>query len=228
MLPKAFLSWSSGKDGAFALMQARRLGLVEVVGVLTTISETYDRVIMHGVRHSILDRQVAALGLPCLKVPLPLHCTMAVYEAHLERAMATMKAQGVRHIIYGDLFLESVRCSREKQLARAGMQGVFPLWKRDTSALAHDMIASGLVANIVCLDATRLDRRFAGRRFDHDFLTDLPFGVDPCGENGEFHTVVSAGPMFHEPIPLAIGEIIERDGFIFADAFHQSDVGRHS
>jgi uncharacterized protein (TIGR00290 family) len=217
MAVKAFVSWSSGKDSAFALTEARRSGIAEIVGVLTTVNEAYDRVTMHGVRNSLLDRQTAALGLPCLKVPLPNPCPMEAYEARMADASAAMKARGVEHVVFGDLFLEDVRAYRETQLARSGMTGLFPLWGRNTRVLAETMIADGLVAYVSCLDPRQLDRRFAGRRFDPSFLADLPAGVDPCGERGEFHTVVTAGPMFRVPITVAVGEVVERDGFVFTD-----------
>ncbi|HEX4111106.1 MAG TPA: hypothetical protein VH020_01090 [Stellaceae bacterium] len=216
--PPAFVSWSSGKDSAFALHEARRSGLAEIVGVLTTINETFDRVAMHGVRNELLDRQIAALGVPAIKVPLPYPCPNAVYEARMAAAVARIRAKGVRHIVFGDLFLADIRAYREEKLAAAGIHGLFPLWRRDTAALARDMIASGMVAHLVCIDPKQLDRSFAGRRFDQDLLAALPAGCDPCGENGEFHTVVSAGPMFSAPIPVTIGAIVERDGFVFADA----------
>jgi uncharacterized protein (TIGR00290 family) len=216
--PKAFVSWSSGKDSAFALHEARRSGLAEIVGVLTTVNERFDRVAMHGVRHELLDRQVAALGLPAITVPLPYPCPNAVYEARVAAATAQIAARGVRHIVFGDLFLDDIRAYREAKLAAAGMMGLFPLWRRDTARLARDMIAAGLVADLVCVDPKQLDRSFAGRRFDRDLLAALPTSVDPCGENGEFHTLVSAGPMFAAPIPVTIGDIVERDGFVFADA----------
>jgi uncharacterized protein (TIGR00290 family) len=215
--PKAFVSWSSGKDSAFALFEARRLGLAEIAGVLTTINEVHDRVAMHGVRNALLDRQIAALGLPAIKVPLPSPCSNEVYEARMAEACSAIKAEGVNCIVFGDLFLQDIRAYREERLGTAGIQPIFPLWHRDTTALAHDMIASGLVAHIACLDPRFLDRGFAGRRFDRELLRDLPAGVDPCGENGEFHTVVSAGPMFLAPIPVSLGEVVERDGFVFAD-----------
>jgi uncharacterized protein (TIGR00290 family) len=215
--PKAFMSWSSGKDSAFALLEARRLGTAEIVGVLTTVSEVYDRVSMHGVRNALLDRQVAALGLPCVKVPLPSPCSNEIYEARMAVAIERIKADGVRHVVFGDLFLEDIRAYREEKLATAGMEGIFPLWRRDTHALAREMIARGLVAHLVTVDPGKLDRGFAGRRFDHDLLAALPEGVDPCGENGEFHTFVSAGPMFAAPIAVAVGEVVEREGFVFAD-----------
>jgi len=215
--PKAFISWSSGKDCAFALLEARRLGLAEIVGVLTTVNEVHDRVSMHGVRTALLDRQVAALGLPVLKVPLPSPCSNEVYEQRMEAAVERIKAEGVRHVVFGDLFLEDIRAYREEKLAAAGMTGIFPLWRRDTRALAEEMIARGVVAHLVTVDPRQLDRGFAGRRFDRDLLAALPAGVDPCGENGEFHTFVSAGPMFSAPIAVAVGEVVEREGFVFAD-----------
>jgi uncharacterized protein (TIGR00290 family) len=215
--PSAYVSWSSGKDSAFALSEAQRLGLARIVGVLTTINEVDGRVAMHGVRNALLDRQIAALGLPCIKVPLPSPCPNEVYETRMTDACARIRGQGIDHIVFGDLFLEDIRAYREEKLAAAGMQAVFPLWKRDTAALAQAMIASGLVAHIACLDPRRLERRFAGRRFDQALLHDLPPAIDPCGENGEFHTVVTAGPMFGAPIAVAIGETVERDGFVFTD-----------
>jgi uncharacterized protein (TIGR00290 family) len=217
MRPKAFVSWSSGKDSAFALHEARRLEMVEVVGLLTTVNAVHHRVAMHGTRESLLDRQIAATGLPCLKVPLPSPCSNEVYETRMAEACAHITAQGVRHIVFGDLFLEDIRAYREARLKEAGMEGVFPLWQRNTHALAHEMIGSGMVAHLVCIDPRRIDRRFAGRRFNSDLLAELPVTADPCGENGEFHTAVSAGPMFAAPIPVEPGEVVERDGFVFAD-----------
>jgi uncharacterized protein (TIGR00290 family) len=217
MPPKAFISWSSGKDSAFALCEARRLGLADVVGVLTTINEVFDRVAMHGVRDSLLDRQIAELGLPVIKVPLPSPCPNEIYEARMAEATARIKAQGVRHMIFGDLFLEDIRAYRDQKLSAAGMEAIYPLWGRDTRVLAEEMIASGLAAHIVCLDPRRIDRKFAGRRFDRDLLRELPPDIDPCGENGEFHTVVTAGPMFKAAIPVTVGETVERDGFVFTD-----------
>jgi uncharacterized protein (TIGR00290 family) len=217
MAPRAFISWSSGKDSAFALYEARRQGLADVAGVLTTINEVYDRVAMHGVRDSLLDRQIEELGLPVIKVPLPSPCPNEVYEARMAEATERIKAEGVRHMIFGDLFLEDIRAYRDRKLSAAGMEAIYPLWQRETRALAEDMIASGLTAHIVCLDPRRIDRKFAGRRFDHDLLHELPPDIDPCGENGEFHTVVTAGPMFKAAIPVTIGETVERDGFVFTD-----------
>jgi uncharacterized protein (TIGR00290 family) len=213
---KAFVSWSSGKDSAFAFHEARRSG-TEIAGVLTTINEVYDRVAMHGVRAELLDRQIAALGVPAIKVPIPSPCPNEIYEAKMEAACAGIRAGGIRHIVFGDLFLEDIRAYRIEKLAAAGMEPVFPLWQRPTAPLARDMIAAGLVAHVACLDPRKLPRSFAGRAFDESFLRDLPAGIDPCGENGEFHTVVTAGPMFAAPIPVRIGETVERDGFVFTD-----------
>ena len=217
MPPKAFISWSSGKDCAFAMVEARRLGLVEIVGALTTISEAYDRVVQHGTRSSVLDLQMEALGLPCLKVGLPSDCTMALYEQRLTGAVESIKAQGVPSIVFGDLFLDDVRAGRDALLAHLGMGGIYPLWKHDTAALAGRMIDAGLTAHVVCLDPRQVPRDLIGRRFDRAFLRDLPPAVDPCGENGEFHTVVSAGPMFRHPIKAELGTVVERGGFVFAD-----------
>jgi len=213
---KAFVSWSSGKDSAFALYEARRAG-IEIAGVLTTVNQVYDRVAMHGVRNALVDRQIAALGVPAIKVPIPSPCPNEIYEARMEDACKAIKAQGIRHIVFGDLFLEDIRAYRIEKLTAAGMEPVFPLWKRDTAQLARDMIASGLVARVACLDPRKLPGSFAGRIFDAAFLRDLPAGIDPCGENGEFHTAVTAGPMFAAPIAVTIGETVERDGFVFTD-----------
>jgi uncharacterized protein (TIGR00290 family) len=217
MPPKAFLSWSSGKDSAFALCEARRLGLAEIVGVVTTVNEVYDRVAMHGVRSELLDRQIAALDLPAIRVLIPSPCTNEVYEARMADACLTIKASGVHHMVFGDLFLEDIRAYRERTLAALGMTPLFPLWGRETRRLAGEMIEQGLVAHLVCLDPKRMGRSFAGRRFDAEFLNEIPATVDPCGENGEFHTVVSEGPMFRTPIGVSIGRTVERDGFVFTD-----------
>lgn len=214
--PKAYVAWSSGKDSAFALHEAQRAGF-DIAGVLTTINQVYDRVAMHGVRHTLLDRQIAALDLPAIKVPIPSPCPNEIYEARMEEACAAVKAQGIRHLVFGDLFLEDIRAYRVEKLSAAGMEPVFPLWKRDTAALARAMVECGLTAFITCLDPRKLPRSLAGRAFDLTLLRELPDGVDPCGENGEFHTVVTAGPMFAGPICVQIGETVERDGFVFTD-----------
>jgi uncharacterized protein (TIGR00290 family) len=215
--PKAWLAWSSGKDSAWALHVVRQRREFDVVALLTTVNQTYSRVAMHAVRESLVEMQAAAAGLPLIKVPIPSPCTNEIYEQAMGEAMTRARAEGVRHVVFGDLFLEDIRAYREKQLADCGMTPVFPLWGRDTRELAEEMIAHGLSAFLTCLDPRKLDRSFAGRRFDAELLNALPFGVDPCGENGEFHTLANGGPMFEHPIPITAGEIVERDGFVFAD-----------
>jgi uncharacterized protein (TIGR00290 family) len=216
-MAKAWLSWSSGKDSAFALHEVRRANELDVVGLFTTVTTTFSRVAMHGVRDALLDRQAAATGLPCHKVGIPSPCSNADYEHRLTAALQIALADGVTHIIFGDLFLADIRAYRERMLAPLGLTPVFPLWQRDTRALAHAMVEAGLRAHLTCIDPRRLDRRFAGRTFDAALLADLPADVDPCGENGEFHTFVTAGPMFSRPIAVRPGEVVERDGFVFAD-----------
>jgi uncharacterized protein (TIGR00290 family) len=214
---KAVMSWSSGKDSALALHEVRRPGEVEVVGILTTVTSEFGRVSMHGVRESLLDRQALALGLPCWKVPIPSPCPNEVYEQEMARVLATVRDLGVTAVVFGDLFLEDIRRYRETKLADVGMRGIFPLWGRDTAALAREMIDVGLKARLTCIDPKKLDRSFAGRSFDAALLDELPDDVDPCGENGEFHTLAWDGPMFTKPVPIELGEVVERDGFVFAD-----------
>jgi uncharacterized protein (TIGR00290 family) len=224
---KAWLAWSSGKDSAWALHTVRQESEFDVVALLTTVNRTHERVAMHAVRESLLDIQVAAAGLPVVKVPIPSPCSNQVYEQAMSEAMTRAQAEGVRHVIFGDLFLADIRDYREKQLARCGMTPVFPLWGKETQRLAEDMIAGGLSAYLTCVDPRRLDRAFAGRRFDKDLLADLPRSVDPCGENGEFHTFANAGPMFREEVGVSVGDIVERDGFVFADLLERkSEVTR--
>src|SRR5580704_3727116 len=215
--PKAWLAWSSGKDSAWALHVVRQHGEFDVVALLTTVNQTYSRVAMHAVRESLVEMQAAAAALPLIKVPIPSTCTNEIYEQAMGLAMARARAEDVWHVIFGDLFLEDIRAYRERQLAGCGMTPVFPLWRRDTRQLADEMLAHGLSAYLTCVDPSKLDRSFAGRRFDADLLRALPRDVDPCGENGEFHTFANAGPMFKQSIPVTAGEIVERDGFVFAD-----------
>jgi uncharacterized protein (TIGR00290 family) len=215
--PKAWLSWSTGKDSAWALHEVRARGEVEVVALLTTLNSAHQRVAMHAVREALLDAQVEALGLPVIKVSIPPNCVNAVYEEAMANAMARARAEGVFHVVFGDLFLADVRAYREEHLTACGMNGVFPLWGRDTGALAREMVASGARAAITCVDPKQLSPAFAGRTFDAALLEELPPGVDPCGEKGEFHTFAFAGPMFRRPIGVIPGEIVERDGFVFAD-----------
>ena len=215
--PKAWLAWSSGKDSAWALHTVRKTGEVNVVRLLTTLNCNYARVAMHSVRENLLEMQAAAVSLPLVKVPIPAQCRNQDYEQAMSSAMERARAEGVFHIVFGDLFLEDIRAYREKHLAACGMKAVFPLWWKDTRLLAREMLESGLSAYITCVDPTKLDRAFAGRRFDAELLGELPREVDPCGENGEFHTCTCAGPMFQRPLPINVGEIVEQDGFVFAD-----------
>jgi len=217
--PKAIVAWSSGKDSAWALHEVRRAGAVEVVGLLTTVTETFGRVSMHAVREELLDRQADALQLPCRKVRIPWPCPNDAYEAEMARALAAARGAGVSHVVFGDLFLADVRAYREAKLEGTGLTPLFPLWERDTSRLAREMLDGGLAATLTCVDPRKVDRALAGRAFDLALLAALPAEVDPCGENGEFHTFASAGAMFAGAIPVAAGEVVERDGFVFADLF---------
>jgi uncharacterized protein (TIGR00290 family) len=215
--PKALLSWSSGKDSAYTLAEVRRTGELDVVGLLTTVTRDVDRVSMHGVRRELLEQQAAAAQLPLRTVEIPLRCPNAVYEQAFATELARAHAAGIDRVVFGDLFLADIRAYREAQLASLGMVGVFPLWGRETRALAREMIASGVGARLTCVDPRQLDRAFAGRRFDDALLDELPPGVDPCGERGEFHTFTTDGPMFTHAIEVTPGEIVARDGFVFAD-----------
>ncbi|WP_233252606.1 adenine nucleotide alpha hydrolase [Maritimibacter sp. 55A14] len=215
--PRAALSWSSGKDCTLALMEVRRQGLAEVVTLLTTTNSQFDHVAMHGTRDRILRAQARAVGLPLLNVPLPWPCSNEAYEARMAGAVERLKAQGITHVIFGDLFLEDVRAWREARMAECGMQALFPLWGRDTGALSRQMVDDGIRAHLVTLDPARLPADLAGAAYDHAFLDALPEGVDPCGENGEFHTAVLDAPCFAAPIPARRGETESRDGFVYAD-----------
>ncbi len=215
---KVIVSWSSGKDSAWMLHTLRKTHPGTVAGLLTTTSEAFDRVAMHGVRRTLLDAQARAAGLPLHVIPLPWPCSNEEYERRMATAVAGFNADAVTHIAFGDLFLEDVRRYREERLAGSGLEPLFPLWKAGTTAdLARKMVAGGLEARITCVDPRALDRSFAGRRFDAQLLDDLPQGVDPCGENGEFHTFVYAGPMFDGPIACTPGEVVDRDGFSYCD-----------
>ena len=212
-----WLSWSSGKDSAWALQVLRHQVPFEVVALLTTINSSYGRVAMHAVREELLEQQADAVGLPLIKVPLPWPCSNADYEQMMAAALAQARREGIRHIAFGDLFLEDVRRYREAQLAGTGIEPLFPLWQFDTTQLARTMIACGLRAYLTCVDPRKLSPRLAGRSFDAALLDNLPPGVDPCGESGEFHTFAFEGPMFRHPVLVDTGEVVEREGFIFAD-----------
>lgn len=210
------LSWSGGKDSALTLWTLRRRRHEPEV-LITTVTESYDRISMHGVRRELLARQAEALGIALVEVVIPPSCVHELYEARMAAAFAAAPLAGVEAVAFGDLFLEDVRAYREQRLAAAGKRGLFPLWGQDTNALAREFLAAGFQATLVCIDPHALDRSFAGRRYDEQLLTELPAGVDPCGENGEFHTFVHAGPIFEKPIACATGDIVERDGFVFCD-----------
>jgi uncharacterized protein (TIGR00290 family) len=212
-----WVSWSSGKDSAWALHGLRSDPTYRVAGLLTTVTETFDRVSIHGVRLSLLRRQARELRLPLHVVRIPYPCPNPIYERAMAAAVAIARREGVRGIAFGDLFLEDVRRYREERLRGSGLRAVFPLWGRETSELAREIVASGMKSKIVCVDPRRLPARFAGREFDHDLLAELPPEVDPCGERGEFHTFVYAAPDFRRAIPLRRGRSVERDGFRFVD-----------
>jgi uncharacterized protein (TIGR00290 family) len=216
-MKRVLLSWSSGKDSAWALNLLRRDPTIELCGLLTTINSEFDRVAMHGTRRTVLEAQANAADLPLWIVPLPWPCSNEVYE---QRMADTCKRAVVEHIdavAFGDLFLPDVRAYRENQLKDSGLEPLFPLWQIPTDALAREMIAGGLRARLSCVDTKQLSGEFAGREFDASLLHDLPAEVDPCGERGEFHTCVYAGPMFTSPLTLETGEVVDRDGFVFAD-----------
>jgi uncharacterized protein (TIGR00290 family) len=215
--PKALLSWSSGKDAAWALHVMRQAGEVEVVGLLTTTNEAFERVAMHGVREALLEAQAEAAGLPLWKVPLPWPCSNEAYESRMAKVCTEAVAQGIQAMAFGDLFLEDVRDYRVQKLAGTGLRPLFPSWNPDTATLARVMVREGLRAALACVDSKVMPAAFAGLEFEAALLAELPPGVDPCGERGEFHTFAWDGPMFQHPVPIRRGEVVERDGFVFAD-----------
>ena len=217
MRRRVLLSWSSGKDSAWALQRLREDAEVEVVGLLTTVNSTHARVAMHSTRRAILEAQARAAGLALELIPLPWPCPDDAYERAMRAAVDSALERGVTHVAFGDLFLEDIRAYRCRQLAGSGLEPLFPLWHEPTAPLARRMIDAGLEAFLTCVDPQKLPRPFAGRKLDHALLDELPEGVDPCGENGEFHTCVLSGPMFREPVRALPGDIVERDGFCFAD-----------
>jgi uncharacterized protein (TIGR00290 family) len=214
---RLLLAWSSGKDSAWSLHVLRQDPSVEVVGLLTTVTEAYDRVAMHAVRRALLEAQAEAAGLPLVPVTIPSPCPNEVYEAAMAAAIADARARGVTGIAFGDLFLEDIRRYRERQMSGTGLSLHFPLWRRPTAALAEEMIRGGLRARLTCVDPRVMPAELAGAAFDRDLLARLPPGVDPCGENGEFHTFAWDGPMLRRPVPVRPGEVVARDGFVFAD-----------
>jgi uncharacterized protein (TIGR00290 family) len=217
MRTPVLLSWSSGKDSAWALYTLQQRKDIEVVGLVTTLNTSSDRVAMHAVRRQILEQQANAAGLPLYPIQLPSPCSNSEYEAVMTTFIAKMHEMNIQHMAFGDLFLEDIRHYREQQLCDSGITPLFPLWQQPTRQLARDMIDAGLVAHLTCVDPRLMPAQLAGHRFDQDLLSALPAAVDPCGENGEFHTCVTAGPMFNYDVEVNPGEIVERDGFVFAD-----------
>jgi len=217
MAEKILLAWSGGKDSAMALRELRRTRGFEIAALLVTITEGYDRVSMHGVRRALIERQAESLGLPLHQVFIPPECVNETYEARMREALEHWRAEGVQGVAFGDLFLEEVRAYRERNLARLDMQGLFPVWGRDTRGLARQFIREGFKAVLVCVDTAQLAGEFAGRPYDEELLHDLPASADPCGENGEFHSFVFDGPLFREPVAFERGEVVARDRFHFCD-----------
>jgi uncharacterized protein (TIGR00290 family) len=209
--------WSGGKDSAMALHALLQREDVRVTALLTTVTEGYERISMHGVRRELLERQAESIGLPLHEVRIPPQCVNPIYEARMEEALRVHYDQGVRKAAFGDIFLEDLRAYREKNLARIGMTALFPIWKRDTRELIRAFHVAGFRAMAACVDGKILCREFAGRELDESFFMDLPPGADPCGENGEFHTFVFDGPIFRHAIPVHAGEVVERDSFIYCD-----------
>ena len=216
-MKRVLLSWSSGKDSAWALAKLRRDPEIEVCGLLTTLNSEFDRVAMHGTRRTVLEAQARAANLPLWVVPLPWPCSNEEYESRMADVCRRAIDERIQAVAFGDLFLEDVRAYRERQLQGTGLEPLFPLWKIPTGELARQMVAGGLRARVACVDQKQIGAEFAGREFDESLLHDLPPSADPCGERGEFHTCVYAGPMFDSALPLETGEIVDRDGFVFAD-----------
>ncbi|TMK67804.1 MAG: adenine nucleotide alpha hydrolase [Actinobacteria bacterium] len=211
------MSWSSGKDSAFALHRMRAIGDLEICALLVTVNADADRVAMHAVRRQLLEAQASRLGLPLRVVEIPSPCPNDIYEMRMADALVTARAEGIDHMIFGDLFLEDVRAYRERNLADTGITPVFPLWGEPTDRLAHHMVDAGVRAVLTCVDPAVLPATFAGRDYDEALLADLPAGIDPCGERGEFHTFVWDGPGFDAPLTIRRGETVTRDGFVFCD-----------
>jgi uncharacterized protein (TIGR00290 family) len=216
-MKRVLLSWSSGKDSAWTLYRLRQRPDYEIIGLLTTVNAKFDRVAMHGTRRSVLEQQAEAAGLPLWKVPLPWPCSNGEYEQRMRETCDRAVQEGINAIAFGDLFLRDIRSYREAQLQPTGLEPLFPLWDEPTATLAREMIAGGLRARLTCVDTKQLSPSFVGQEFDAALLNELPPGIDPCGERGEFHTCTYAGPMFTWPVPLEAGEIVIRDGFAYAD-----------
>ena len=218
MTPKVMISWSSGKDSCYSLMEILKNDKYQVAGLLTTVTRAFNRVSMHGVREALLEKQAEELHLPLMKAEIPSPCSNQQYEQIMGGVMEKIKSMGISHMVFGDIFLEDIRKYREEKLAPTGITPIFPLWGRNPKKLAEEIIQAGIKAKIVCLDPRKLSREFAGRIYDEKLLRELPPEVDPCGENGEFHTFVFGCPAFeHKEIRLQTGVTVERDGFVFTD-----------
>ena len=216
---KTLVSWSSGKDSAWMLHVLKQDPSIDIGGLLTTMNEQFDRVAMHAVRRHLLEAQASAAGVPLRTVQLPWPCSNEQYEERMRAAVAQAVAEGFTHVAFGDLFLEDVRKYREEKLAGTGLTPIFPIWGIPTDQLAVQMVESGLRSVLTCVNPKHLDRSFAGRQFDRALVDDLPAGVDKCGERGEFHSFAWDGPMFNQPVAIEVGEVVDRDGFVFADVF---------
>ena len=214
---KTLLSWSSGKDSAWTLYQLQQDKNIELAGLVTTVNQTHQRVAMHAVRVALLKQQAAAANLPLYIIPIPHPCSNDAYNQAMLSFFESIEGLGVTHMAFGDLYLDDIRQYRIENLKSTGLEPLFPLWLKPTDQLAQEMLAGGLKTRITCVDPKQLPASFAGRDFNQQFLDDLPAGVDPCGENGEFHSFAYAGPMFKHAINISLGEVVERDGFVFAD-----------
>src|SRR6202022_891252 len=223
VLEPILFCWSGGKDSAMALHTLLQQQTLRVTALLTTVTEGYERISMHGVRRELLRRQAESLRLPLHEVFIPSQCVNLVYEARMEEALRLFYDQGVRKVAFGDIFLEDLRAYREKNLARISMTALFPIWKRDTRELIRSFPPQNFRAIAACVDSKALDPSFAGRELDASFFRDLPPNADPCGENGEFHTFVFDGPIFQSPIPVRTGDVVNRDGFVFCDLLPQME-----
>jgi uncharacterized protein (TIGR00290 family) len=222
---KIVMGWSGGKDSSLALREIRRQGLYEVVALITTCTEGYDRISMHGVRCALLERQAEELGLPLRKVFISQGATNEEYEARTNEAFLSYKAEGITKVAFGDLYLEDIRAYRDRMMTALGMSAIYPVWGLDTRALAREFVRDGFRAVLVCIDPRAIDKSFAGRIFDDALIDDLPANVDPCGENGEFHTFVYEGPIFRRSIPCVPGEVVYRQNFYFADLVPAVEAG---
>ena len=214
---RVLLSWSSGKDSAWTLYQLQQDDDIELIGLVTTVNETHQRVAMHAVRVELLKQQAQATDLPLYIIPIPHPCSNELYNQAMTNFFVSIEGQGITHMAFGDLYLDDIRQYRIKNLKSTGLEPLFPLWLKPTEQLARTMLDGGLKTRITCVDPKQLPASFCGREFDQQFLNDLPEGVDPCGENGEFHSFAYAGPMFKQTISTTFGEVVERDGFVFAD-----------